>query len=238
MKPQSSCLDAAALLAVAEGRGDAAQVAHVSACAACQTVVADYRTLHEVLSRLYRADCANTATLADLACDMLLPAERAAATAHVAICSHCTAELEELLTDWREPASIIPPQPSPLGRLTAVIAQLIAPSGNGRTAGAVRGSKQAATSELLYVTEETQLTLWTEAGTDGCSLCGQVTSVAHAPADLDGSRVDMMRIGMTVAAAAIDIDGAFTVAGLARGIYTLCLNLPDHTIVIPALSLP
>lgn len=87
-------LSGIAVMAAADGESDETVLAHLQVCPSCRARVAQLRALQrQLLQRLYRHNCPSSQLLVDYCHGLLEPFERAAVTHHLALCTHCAAEV-------------------------------------------------------------------------------------------------------------------------------------------------
>ncbi|MFV9506415.1 MAG: zf-HC2 domain-containing protein [Oscillochloridaceae bacterium umkhey_bin13] len=95
-----------ALIAAADDEADEATLAHLAVCPTCTARVAQLRRFQAQLRRrLYRATCPSSDLLVDYCQGLLDPYQRAAMIHHLALCPHCTAEVELLVRSVAMPES-------------------------------------------------------------------------------------------------------------------------------------
>lgn len=224
------------LVAYAEGDGDSRTAAHVASCPWCAAEAASYAALDRTLTaRLWRAECPATLTLGEHVLDLLDPQGALAVRAHVAVCPHCTAELDELRTALGgDPLAELATGP---GLLTRLVMRLVPAPGQGLAFAGVRGAGSATrTYEADHLTTTLTVEPEPERGRRRWSLAGLVLHEGgeQLPA---GIAVRVVRAGTVAAEATLDDLGNFVIGGLEDGIYDLELDLPDRVLAVEGLEI-
>jgi hypothetical protein len=188
-------------------------------------------------TRLYRADCPESAELGDYHLG-LLPAERAGILqTHLAGCPHCTRELAQLQSYLADLAPDL--ETSLVERAKVWIARLLPPpSAEATTMGglgfALRGDDTA--GPQLYEAGDAQLSLEVQPQPDSpgrYTLLGLLLGVEPA-----GLTAHLWQDEHTAGTAAIDEIGNFTLGLLEPGPYQLILTGPTLEIHVQELTIP
>lgn len=224
------------LVAYAEGDGDSRTAVHVASCPWCAAEAASYAALDRTLTvRLWRAECPATLTLGEHVLDLLDPQEALTVRAHVAVCPHCTAELDELRTALGgDPLAELAAGP---GLLTRLVMRLVPAPGQGLAFAGVRGvGSTTRTYEAGQLTTTLTVEPEAERGRRRWSLAGLVLhdSGEQLPAGLP---VRVVRAGAVAAEATLDDLGNFVIGGLEDGVYDLELDLPDRVLAVEGLEI-
>jgi hypothetical protein len=223
------------LIAFAGGEPDQALATHLSACAACTETLAAYTSAeHAFRAVLYRADCATSVELGELALDLRRAEQTTMLRAHIAGCPYCGAEFAGLREALRtDPLLDLIPRPSPFRRL---IARLLS------TPAEVMAYGMPATVNhdpvRIYEAEGVRvlLTLVPEGseGVERWTLQGAMLD-SEAERVSSSSTAHLLLNGRQIADSPIDDLGHFAASGLGEGTYDLELHLPNRLIALESL---
>ena len=188
--------------------------------------------------RLHRFDCPSPDVLRDYYWDHLPAEQHQQVAEHLHVCSHCTAELDDLA----EAAAMERPEPS--GKLPdyirqiaeqmqLVVARLISPE--LELAPELRGETR---DVLLFDAEGVALSVNLEQErTGGYTMFGQVLSPESVLSPGGYARLTSAEKVMPPVQATLDENGGFALTGLQPGTFQLVISLPDRRILVPSLTL-
>ncbi len=223
------------LLAFASGELDEALAAHLPACAACTEAVVGFRSAELIFRAvLYRADCATTMELGNLALDLLPPERATIVRAHLAGCPYCGAEFSDMREALRtDPLLDLIPRRSALRRL---IARFLSTPAEVMAYGMVETIQHDPARIYEAESVHISLTLAPEENevVNRWTLHGAIMDRDAA----DVSPLDMAHLllnGHQIAESPIAGLGTFVAAGLGEGTYDLELRLTNRLIALEGL---
>jgi hypothetical protein len=225
------------LIAFASGEPDEVLAAHLPSCAACTETLAAYTSAeHAFRAVLYRADCATSVELGELALDLPRPEQAAMLRAHIAGCPYCGVEFAGLRDALRtDPLLDLVPRPSPFRRL---IARLLS------TPAEVMAYGMPITVNhdpvRIYEAEgvRVSLTLVPEGSEDVERWTLQGVMVDRDAERLSSSSTAHLLLnGRHIADSHIDDLGHFAASGLGEGAYDVELHLPNRLIALEGLPI-
>jgi len=207
--------------------------AHLARCSTCTARLEQTTRFEEALAgALHRWDCPAPAELADYHLGMLAAARERGIAAHVRLCPHCMAEVEELRVFLlEEPVAAAPPVPQPRDRgwRDAIMAQLLS-AGPGSYAGAMRGTGNAPL--IAHSSEATIVLEQSPAGHDRVQIEGQIADEAADDERWLDALVEVRRDHVLVATAFVDDLGGFSLGPVARGDCELRITASDGTSIV------
>ena len=188
-----------------------------------------------LMAALYRITCPDSATLGNFHLNLLPQQETATISAHMAICPHCTEEINQLKQFLAETAASI--EPTAVERIKVWIAKRLPSSDHGRgplgtPAFALRGND---TGPLMYEAGDAQLSLEVQDDPERPgrkSILGLILGI-----DTVGVMANLWREGNVKTAVAIDELGNFSLSGLEPGKYELILSGKEVEIHVQDLSI-
>ena len=214
-----------------EGSGSDAQELR----ARLQVLAQEQRRLAQAL---YRSSCPDPQRLAEFQFSMLSEAETESISAHLAICPHCTAELEQLGDYLSEIGPDL--EYTFLERVKVLVARLLPPSGTGQpfaaSVPALAGVRGGAGEPLFYEAGDVQITLEVQedaVATAHKSILGLLTGE-----DSEGWQVSLWRDAELVASTTVDELGNFIFDRVAPATYNLLLRGDDVEIHLQNVVVP
>ena len=184
---------------------------------------------------LYRITCPDSATLGNFHLGLLSSDKAETIVAHVGLCPHCTAELNQLELFLAETA--VSPEPTISQRIKVWIAKrmLTYETGNdpmGTPAFALRGDE---IEPLMYEAGDAQLSLEVQDDPEHPgrkSILGLVLGI-----ETEAVNVQLMQAEDIVTAVVLDTLGNFTLSNLQTGEYALMLTGPDVEIYVQSVEI-
>ena len=182
--------------------------------------------LHQTL---YRVDCPAPQALGEWNLQLLGPDDALGVAQHVRDCDLCQRELDLWRSYVRQPLG------APRGvvdHVRRVVARLVPPL----TSPALGGLRGGPTAPSVQVYEVDDVTITIGHGQATNDVIGLVLATDHAPEDLVGQPVRLLRSGEQTRVAELDDIGNFNFDGVSPGLAALEIDLPSATVVIDALQ--
>ncbi len=207
---------------------------HVGRCPVCGDEARDYGALSRVLrAGLFRATCPDSLVLGEYALDLLPPAERQAAAAHMVECPRCLVELRSLTTALSEDDEPIA-APGVLGVVRRLAATLL-PRTSGLALGLRGGESDAQTYSVQGIV---QLTVNVQRAAPGAASSVISGLVQPGALDCEGVPVALFSGDDLLYTEAVDDLGNFAFADVPSGLYRIEINVPATIVVIDPLRVP
>jgi hypothetical protein len=236
---RSSNLSDAELLAYLDGELDEGTAKLIEESGAYeQRLQALAREQSQMARALYRSSCPEPQQLGEFQFGMLSGGEAEAISAHLTICPHCTAELEQLAGYLSEVAPDL--DYTFLERVKVLVARLLPPSGAGESFAlggpALAGVRGSAGEPLFYEAGDVQITLEVQedaVATAHKSILGLLTGE-----ESEGWQVSLWRDEELVTSTTVDELGNFIFDRVAPATYNLLLRGDDVEIHLQNVVVP
>lgn len=213
------------LLAYVEGEANAEVRGHVERCPACAGQVAQLRyTSQALLSLVYRADCPAPEVLGQYQLDLLSSDEQVLVAAHLRACSHCTRELNELVTAEDSLSQMIL---QVIQRAVRVVEGTLVPTSRPHPAG-VRGWE---TRQRAYHGAGLDVLVGFQPSVPGGAKGAVVGAILQAEA-VAGGQVWLFQEGTEPLSNSVDEMGSFAFEGVAPGTYNLALEVGEEALLL------